>query len=114
MLDHFKVTEANWRDGGKKDQNFLISETPLLVGRAVAALAADPAKAARTGQVTSSWELAAHYNLVDADGRRPDWGTHLPTIMSTHAWLREGFMREAQWLDLMSARAKRYAGVASA
>ena len=42
MLEHFGVTEANWRDGGKKDPNFLESESPLFVGRAVAALAADP------------------------------------------------------------------------
>ena len=41
MLDHFGVTEANWRDGGKKDPNFLASETPFFVGRAIAALAAD-------------------------------------------------------------------------
>ena len=42
MLQHFGVTEANWRDGGKKDRNFLESESPLYVGRAVAALASDP------------------------------------------------------------------------
>ncbi len=110
MLDHFKVTEANWRDGGKKDPNFLVSETPLFVGRGIAALAADPASAARTGHVTSSWELGAHYDLTDADGHRPDWGAHWPTIMSTHKWVRDGFMREAAWLDLLSSRAKRYAG----
>ena len=42
MLERFGVDEANWRDGGKKDPNFLESESPLYVGRAVAALAADP------------------------------------------------------------------------
>jgi NAD(P)-dependent dehydrogenase (short-subunit alcohol dehydrogenase family) len=42
MLERFGVTEENWRDGGKKDSNFLVSESPLYVGRAVAALAADP------------------------------------------------------------------------
>jgi hypothetical protein len=41
MLQHFGVTENNWRDGGKKDPNFLQSESLLFVGRAVAALAAD-------------------------------------------------------------------------
>jgi NAD(P)-dependent dehydrogenase (short-subunit alcohol dehydrogenase family) len=110
MLEHFKATEANWRDGAKKDRNFLISETPLFVGRAVAALAADPEKAAKTGQVTSSWELAREYNLTDADGSRPDWGLHLPTIMSEYGWLRDGFQREAAWLDQLSGRAKKYAG----
>ena len=110
MLEHFKVTEANWRDGAKKDRNFLISETPLFVGRAVAALAADPGKAARTGQVTSSWELAKAYGLTDADGSRPDWGAHFPTIMGEYKWLREGLLREAAWLDQLSGRAKKYAG----
>ena len=42
MLEHNGVTEANWRDGGKKDRNFLASESPLFIGRAVAALAQDP------------------------------------------------------------------------
>src|SRR4030095_1760552 len=51
MLEHFGVTEATWRDGGKKDPNFLASETPLFVGRAVAALAADPNALERNGQL---------------------------------------------------------------
>jgi hypothetical protein len=38
MLDHHGVTEDNWRDAGKKDPNFLESESPLFIGRAVAAL----------------------------------------------------------------------------
>jgi NAD(P)-dependent dehydrogenase (short-subunit alcohol dehydrogenase family) len=111
MLEHFTVTEATWRDGGKKDPNFLSSETPLFVGRAVAAVAADPDKATRTGQVTSSWELARHYGFTDVDCSRPDWGAHLPTIMDSYGWLKEGLLREAAWLDQLSERAKRYAGV---
>ncbi|HEY7376234.1 MAG TPA: SDR family NAD(P)-dependent oxidoreductase, partial [Polyangia bacterium] len=31
MLEHFGVTEDNWRDAGKKDSNFLQSESPLFV-----------------------------------------------------------------------------------
>jgi NAD(P)-dependent dehydrogenase (short-subunit alcohol dehydrogenase family) len=76
MLEHHGVTEANWRDGGKKDPNFLASESPLFIGRAVAALAADPNVIARTGQLTSSWEIGREYGLTDYDGRRPDWGRH--------------------------------------
>lgn len=76
VLDHFGVSEANWREGGTKDPNFLHSETPLFVGRAVAALAADPRVAERSGRVHASWDLAKVYGFVDADGRRPDWGTH--------------------------------------
>jgi len=41
MLQHFGVTEENWRNGGKKDPNFLESESPLYIGRAVVALALD-------------------------------------------------------------------------
>ena len=74
MLEHFGVTEKNWRDGGKKDKNFLESESPLYIGRAVAALAADPKIMKRTGQLFSSWELAREYKFTDADGSRPDWG----------------------------------------
>jgi NAD(P)-dependent dehydrogenase (short-subunit alcohol dehydrogenase family) len=79
MLDLFGVTEATWRDGAARDPHFAASETPLLVGRAVAALAADPAILARSGGVFSSWELARAYDLVDADGARPDWGAYAAT-----------------------------------
>jgi NAD(P)-dependent dehydrogenase (short-subunit alcohol dehydrogenase family) len=74
MLDAKGVTEANWRDAGKNDSNFLESESPLYVGRAVAALALDPQMLARTGQLWSSWELSRDYGFTDVDGRRPDWG----------------------------------------
>ncbi|WP_122982132.1 SDR family oxidoreductase [Actinoplanes teichomyceticus] len=77
MLDHFGVTEANWRDGGRKDPHFLASETPRYVGRAVAALAADPEVAARAGQVLTSWDLAEEYGFTDVDGRKPHWDRHL-------------------------------------
>jgi NAD(P)-dependent dehydrogenase (short-subunit alcohol dehydrogenase family) len=80
MLEHFGVTEANWRDGAAKDPNFLASETPLYVGRCVAALAADPGVAARNGRVFSSWDLARAYDLEDADGSRPHWGEHFARV----------------------------------
>ena len=76
MLQHFGVTEDIWRDAGKKDPNFLYSESPLFVGRAVAALAEDKNLLARSGDVHSSWELAREYGFTDADGSRPDWGAH--------------------------------------
>jgi NAD(P)-dependent dehydrogenase (short-subunit alcohol dehydrogenase family) len=74
MLEYFGVTEANWQDGAKKDPNFLCSETPLFVGRAIASLAADPKIFEKTGQVFSSWRLSEEYGFSDADGRRPNWG----------------------------------------
>jgi NAD(P)-dependent dehydrogenase (short-subunit alcohol dehydrogenase family) len=76
MLDHFGVTEANWRDGAKKDPNFVASESPLYVGRGVAALAADPNVKAKAGKVFASWTLAREYGFTDVDGSRPDWGAH--------------------------------------
>ncbi len=76
MLDHYGVTEENWRDGAEKDPNFLASETPFYVGRAVVALATDPEVKKKTGRVFSSWGLAREYGFKDVDGRQPDWGEH--------------------------------------
>jgi len=76
MLDHFGVTEANWRDAGKKEPDFLHSETPLFVGRALASLAADSNVKSKSGKVYSSWDLSDEYGFTDADGGRPHWGNH--------------------------------------
>lgn len=76
MLDHFGVTEANWRDGVAKDKDFIASETPAYVGRAVAALAADADRERFSGLALSSWGLSEVYDFVDADGTRPHWGRH--------------------------------------
>jgi hypothetical protein len=72
MLQHFGVTEENWQEAGKKDSNFLQSESPLFVGRAIAALAADP-KVQAHRMLFGSWELGRDYGLADYEGRRPDW-----------------------------------------
>jgi NAD(P)-dependent dehydrogenase (short-subunit alcohol dehydrogenase family) len=77
MLEHLGVTEATWREAGKRDPNFLVSETPLFVGRGVAALAADPGVLVKSGRAFSSWRLAREYGFADADGTRPDWGRHV-------------------------------------
>ncbi len=77
VLDHFEVTEKNWRDAIAKDPHFAHSETPLLVGRAIAALASDPNAHRYAGQVLSSWELSRQYNIRDVDGRQPHWDEHL-------------------------------------
>ncbi|WP_405762966.1 SDR family oxidoreductase [Streptomyces sp. NBC_00045] len=72
MLDAFGVTEANWRDALEEVPHFAISETPSYVGRAVAALAADPEVARWNGQSLSSGQLARVYGFTDLDGSRPD------------------------------------------
>ncbi|MFD7326842.1 SDR family oxidoreductase [Streptomyces sp. NPDC059875] len=75
MLDHFGVTEANWRDATEKLPDFAVAESPVYVGRAVAALAADPDRARWNGQSLSSGQLAKEYGFRDADGSQPDaWG----------------------------------------
>lgn len=84
MLDHFGVTETNWRETGKKEPDFLHSETPLFVGRAVAALAADPEVKKKSGQVFSSWDLSDEYGFTDADGDRPHWGRHVAERYGTY------------------------------
>ena len=111
MLEHFGVTEENWRDGAKVDKNFLESESPLFIGRAIAALAQDENVFSRTGDLTSSWEVGREYELTDVDGHRPDFGRHLEEkVVPSIGWIKEGFERQAAWLDRMSARAHRYAG----
>ena len=75
VLDSFGVTEASWRDAIDKDPYFAESETPCFVGRAVAALAADPDVAKKSGRLFSSWGLAKEYGFTDLDGRQPDWTT---------------------------------------
>jgi NAD(P)-dependent dehydrogenase (short-subunit alcohol dehydrogenase family) len=72
MLDTFGVTEQNWRDALARQPHFGISETPRFVGRAVAALAADPDVHRRNGQSLSSGGLAREYGFTDLDGSRPD------------------------------------------
>jgi NAD(P)-dependent dehydrogenase (short-subunit alcohol dehydrogenase family) len=73
MLDNYGVTEENWRDGAAINPHFAaISESPLYVGRAVAALAADPNVQRRNGGSFSSGDLAREYGFTDVDGSQPD------------------------------------------
>jgi NAD(P)-dependent dehydrogenase (short-subunit alcohol dehydrogenase family) len=72
MLEEFGVTESNWRDATKRVPHFAISESPAFVGRAVAALAQDPAVSRWNGKSLSSGELAKVYGFTDLDGSQPD------------------------------------------
>jgi NAD(P)-dependent dehydrogenase (short-subunit alcohol dehydrogenase family) len=80
MLDHFGVREDNWRDALEKVPHFAISETPRYVGRAVAALAADPAVSRFNGASLSSGGLAQEYGFTDLDGSRPDAWRYLVEV----------------------------------
>ncbi|MGJ5816260.1 SDR family oxidoreductase [Paludibaculum fermentans] len=81
MLEHFGVTEENWRDSLKEagertgpgaPPDFALSETPRFVGRAVTALACDPKRSRWNQRSVSSGELAREYGFEDVDGSRPD------------------------------------------
>ncbi|MFI6461646.1 SDR family oxidoreductase [Streptomyces sp. NPDC050528] len=80
MLDQFGVREDNWRDALAQVPHFAISETPRYVGRAVAALAADPQVARWNGQSLSSGGLAPVYGFTDLDGSRPDAWRYLVEV----------------------------------
>jgi NAD(P)-dependent dehydrogenase (short-subunit alcohol dehydrogenase family) len=80
MLDHFGVTEETWREALDRVPHFAISETPRYVGRAVAALAADPDRARFNGRSLSSGGLARVYGFTDLDGSRPDAWRYLVEV----------------------------------
>ncbi|MFE5835631.1 SDR family oxidoreductase [Arthrobacter sp. NPDC056493] len=81
MLENYGVTEAKWRDAAATNPHFAaISESPRFVGRAVAALAADPDVHRRTGGSFSSGGLAQEYGFTDVDGSRPDCWRYLAEV----------------------------------
>jgi NAD(P)-dependent dehydrogenase (short-subunit alcohol dehydrogenase family) len=80
MLDNYSVTEANWRDACAQAPHFAISESPHYVGRAVAALAADPQRGRWNGASLSSGGLAQEYGFTDLDGSAPDAWRYLVEV----------------------------------
>ncbi|HEU4596223.1 MAG TPA: SDR family oxidoreductase [Pyrinomonadaceae bacterium] len=91
MLDHLGATEENWREVAEKNPEarsfgFIASETPCFVGRAVAALAADPRVLEKSGGVYASWTLAEEYGFKDVDGSTPNcmryFAEHFPQLVS--------------------------------
>jgi len=71
MLEHFGVTEDNWRDAAAPP-GFAASETPRFVGRGIAALAADPERARWNQRSVTAGDLARAYGVTDLDGTQPD------------------------------------------
>jgi NAD(P)-dependent dehydrogenase (short-subunit alcohol dehydrogenase family) len=89
VLDYFGATEETWQEVAETNaaaKRFLLSgsETPCFVGRAIAALAADPAVAAKSGGLFGSWELSDEYGFEDVDGRRPHWRRAFAEHWKTH------------------------------
>jgi NAD(P)-dependent dehydrogenase (short-subunit alcohol dehydrogenase family) len=82
MLERMGVTEANWRDAATKARGWSASETPHYVGRAVAALAADPKVYRKAGKVLASWTLAKEYGFTDIAGDQPSWGDYVTTSLT--------------------------------
>jgi NAD(P)-dependent dehydrogenase (short-subunit alcohol dehydrogenase family) len=86
MLDIYRVGEDNWRDALDPNagegyptapDGFAQSESPRYVGRAVAALAADPNRARWNQQSVTAAQLAREYGFTDIDGTQPDsWSAH--------------------------------------
>jgi NAD(P)-dependent dehydrogenase (short-subunit alcohol dehydrogenase family) len=74
MLEHFGVTEENWRDAvSDKNPHFSLSETPTYVARGIAKLVADPDAKRFAGQVLYSGFFADEYGVTDLDGTKPNF-----------------------------------------
>jgi NAD(P)-dependent dehydrogenase (short-subunit alcohol dehydrogenase family) len=80
MLEAFGVTERTWRDALERQPHFVISESPRFVGRAVAALAADPDRRRHNGESLSSGALSQIYGFTDVDGSQPDCWRYLTEV----------------------------------
>ena len=90
MLDHFGVSEENWREAfdrptAEQDQpsapaDFALSESPRYVGRAVVALASDPGRERWNQSSVSSGQLALEYGFTDLDGSQPDIWRYIEEI----------------------------------
>jgi NAD(P)-dependent dehydrogenase (short-subunit alcohol dehydrogenase family) len=113
MLEHFGVTEETWREAGGKDRTCLESESPLFVGRAIAAIAADPNRLQRSGELVSSWQCSREYGFTDYDGRRPDWGslavdffTLPPPVIEV---LKTSTEMHVRWLETVLKRTREWA-----
>ena len=73
MLEAFGTTEETWTEavGTTAPPGFAVSESPRYVGRAVAALAADPQRRRWNQRSVTAGDLAAEYGFTDVDGSRP-------------------------------------------
>ncbi|SBO43357.1 SDR family NAD(P)-dependent oxidoreductase [Cyanobium sp. NIES-981] len=114
--EHIRELAEESRESGSRDRAIqaLASqanwETPLLSGRVIAALAADPDLLRRSGTVGIVAELAATYGVVDAEGRRPASLRSLravlpavvPALASRAGWIPD--LRVPWWLLLLAGR----------
>ena len=113
MLEHLGFEEIGPR-AGRKTKTSWNRNLRYFVGRAVAALAADPPILEKSGQLFSSWELSREYGFTDADGRRPDWGaleidfSKLPVELVQ--LFRTGSEIQFRWLNELARKTKHFLG----
>jgi NAD(P)-dependent dehydrogenase (short-subunit alcohol dehydrogenase family) len=106
ILEQFGATDETWKEVAESNPEarrwgFIASETPCYVGRAIAALAADPDRRRFSGGVYSSGTLSEIYDFSDLDGSRPNMQRyvreHHPELFSTTErvvrWEMEGLPR---------------------
>jgi NAD(P)-dependent dehydrogenase (short-subunit alcohol dehydrogenase family) len=98
MLERFGVREANWRDGVARDAQFIFSETPRYVGRAIAALAADPNVGARSGSSIWAADLAAVYGFTDLDGSQPNFWRNVENWLDGEIAKGAPLSDDARWI----------------
>ena len=113
MLQHFGVTEDNWRDAGKKDSNFLAVGIAAVRGTRDRRARGGPEGAGPHRHARSApGNLARDYGFTDYDGRRPDWGRHkIDFSVLPPEWIdlfRTGTDLEIKWLTTLAARTRKF------
>src|SRR5262249_12342733 len=94
----------------ERDPHFAESETPIYVGRGIAALAADPLHWTQSGNALASWDLSDQYGISDSDGRRPHWGRHIERAIDEE-WeklarlVHDAFVARNPWVTVAADRA---------
>lgn len=89
VLDHFGLTEDTWASAHNPEwvaAGGRFSETPRYLGRAVAALAADPHVDRYSGQTLASGQVARMYRFTDDNGTQPDMHTALEHLFVEGDW----------------------------
>jgi NAD(P)-dependent dehydrogenase (short-subunit alcohol dehydrogenase family) len=121
ILEGFGVTEANWRDAVKTHPDFEFSETPRYIGRAVAALAADPKVGLKSGLALFAADLADEYGFTDVDGSRPNFWRNMDAWLEREmetggelaSWTRWVAGARYQQVHLTPAQAKKARALAA-
>jgi NAD(P)-dependent dehydrogenase (short-subunit alcohol dehydrogenase family) len=73
ILEHFGVTEENWRNAISKYEPFALSESPYYLARALKVMGADHKVMDKSGQTFAVGDIAEEYGFTDVDGTQPHW-----------------------------------------